>query len=91
MSAPLIRPTSGLATAAMILGVASLFSCGLTSIPAIVTGHLATGETKTGERAGHGMAVAGLILGYLCAGGWALFWILSGLGMALGSTGTGTP
>jgi hypothetical protein len=87
MSAPLIRPTSGLATAAILLGIASLFTCGLASIPAIVTGHMAAGKTKTGERGGHGQAVTGLILGYLCASGWALFWLFWALGIAgLGAT-----
>jgi hypothetical protein len=75
----------------MILGVASLFTCGLTSIPAIVTGHLAAGETKTGERGGHGQAVTGLVLGYLCAGGWALFWLLTGLGAVFEAAGVGAP
>lgn len=49
---------------------------------AILLGHLALRETRTGARAGHGMAVAGLILGYLFAVPWILlaFWgVLGGV------------
>jgi hypothetical protein len=83
VTAPLIRPTSGLATTALILGIGSVFTCGVLSLFAIVLGHLAVLETKTGERGGHGQAVAGLVLGYICASGWAMFWLFAGLG-ALG-------
>jgi Domain of unknown function (DUF4190)/Domain of unknown function (DUF1707) len=63
-------PTSGLAIASMVCGIAEIFTLGLASIPAIILGHLARGQIRqTGER-GDGMAVAGLILGYLGIAGW---------------------
>jgi hypothetical protein len=37
---------------------------GVPCLIAVVTGHAALKETRTGQRGGHGMAVAGLILGY---------------------------
>jgi len=62
-------PTSGVATASLVLGIIGMFigwcSFGLPSFIAIATGHTALKETKNGQKGGHGMAIAGLILGYL--------------------------
>ncbi len=51
----------------MILGIAGFLTCGLTSIPAVVCGHLANGKIKRsqGRETGGGFATAGLITGYL--------------------------
>jgi hypothetical protein len=66
------QPTSGLAIGAMICGIAEIFTLGFAAIPAVILGHLARAQIKrTGER-GDGMAIAGLILGYLGIAGWAL-------------------
>jgi uncharacterized membrane protein len=57
--------TNGTATAALILGFLEFFTMGLTAIPAIICGHIARSQIRrTGEQ-GDGMAVAGLVLGYL--------------------------
>ena len=58
--------TNGLAIAALICGVAQIFFLGpLVGIPAIILGHLARSRIRqTGEQ-GAGMALAGLILGYI--------------------------
>jgi hypothetical protein len=37
---------------------------------AVVTGHAALKETRTGQHGGHGMALAGVILGYPSAVLW---------------------
>jgi hypothetical protein len=66
------QPTSGLAIGAMICGIAEIFTLGFAAIPAVILGHLARAQIKrTGER-GDGMAVAGLVLGYLGIGAWLL-------------------
>lgn len=61
-------PTSGWATASLICGIAGLLvgccTCGLPNLAAVILGHLAWRETRSGLRRGHGMTVAGLILGY---------------------------
>ena len=58
-------PTNGLAIGAMICGIAEIFTLGFAAIPAVILGHLARAQIRrTGER-GDGMAVAGLVLGYL--------------------------
>lgn len=64
-------PTSGLAVASLIFGIAGLVGSwcllGIPSIVAVILGHAATRQTKRGLRPGHGLAVAGLILGYVIA------------------------
>ena len=57
--------TNGLAVASLVCGLMQVFSFGITSIPAVVLGHVARGQIRrTGER-GDGMATAGLVLGWL--------------------------
>ena len=66
------NPTSGLAIGALICGIAEIFTLGFAAIPAVILGHLARQQIKrTGER-GEGMAIAGLVLGYLGIGIWTL-------------------
>ena len=65
-------PTSGLAIGALICGIAEIFTLGFAAVPAVILGHLARQQIKrTGER-GEGMAIAGLVLGYLGIGIWTL-------------------
>lgn len=70
----MVPPTSGLAVASLIcalVGVAGGWCLlGLPCVAAIVLGHLATPATRRGERGGHGLAVAGLILGYVLVVPW---------------------
>ena len=58
---------NGKAIASMILGIAGIFTCGLASIVAVILGHVSRGEIKRsgGRQQGSGMALAGLILGYI--------------------------
>ena len=66
---PPAPPTNGLAIASLVCGVGT-FVIGLSFIPAIICGHIARGQIRrTGEQGG-GLALAGLILGYV---GGALF------------------
>lgn len=59
--------TDGKATASLVLGILSLFFSILTGIPAIILGHLSRSDVRksSGRLTGEGMALAGLILGYL--------------------------
>src|SRR5215472_16145661 len=59
------RPTNGMAIAALICGVCQVFFWFLTGIPAIVLGHLARRQIRQTGEAGDGMALAGMILGYI--------------------------
>lgn len=65
--------TNGLAVTSMVLGLAGLLAGCLTGLPAVICGHIALGQIKrsAGALGGRGMAVTGLVLGYL--------WIALGL------------
>jgi hypothetical protein len=61
---PASRPTNGLAVIAFVCGLAQ-FVIVLTFIPAIVCGHVARGQIRRTGEGGGGLALAGLILGYI--------------------------
>ncbi|HEU5198087.1 MAG TPA: DUF4190 domain-containing protein [Ktedonobacterales bacterium] len=65
------RQTNGKAIAAMVLGLCIFIAGFLTGIPAIILGHMALGEINRsgGMQDGRGMAITGLVLGYLSAAG----------------------
>jgi hypothetical protein len=71
LPAPL-PPTNSKAVGSMVCGVLTVMTVGLTGIPAVLLGHSARAEIqRTGER-GDGLAMAGLVLGWLSIAGWAL-------------------
>lgn len=61
------QKTSGLAITSLVLGILSFICCGLVSgVPALICGHIARGKIKRDPSlSGDGLALAGLILGYL--------------------------
>jgi hypothetical protein len=61
----------GLAIASLICGIFGFFTCLLTGIPAIITGHIAQSKIKAsgGALGGLGMALTGTILGYVTTAG----------------------
>ena len=66
MPAPTVVPrTNSLAVAALVCGVAEIFTLGLTAIPAVVLGHVARGQIRRSGEQGSGLALAGLILGWV--------------------------
>ncbi|GAB7049887.1 DUF4190 domain-containing protein [Catenuloplanes indicus] len=59
------RPTNSMAIAALIMGIASLFTCQLVGIGAIICGNRARNEIRGSGEEGDGMALAGIILGWV--------------------------
>lgn len=60
-------PTNGLAVASLILGLAGLFVLPVVApLLAVIFGHISRGQIRNSGERGGGMAVAGLVLGYLC-------------------------
>ncbi|MBB5478712.1 DUF4190 domain-containing protein [Micromonospora parathelypteridis] len=78
-------PTSGLAVASLIAGLVGVLGgwClfGVPCVAAVILGHMATAATKRGERGGHGIAIAGLILGYIFVVPGVILTALFGLGL----------
>ena len=65
------RP-AGLPSGRSSAGSLEIFTLGFAAVPAVILGHLARQQIRrTGER-GDGMAIAGLVLGYLGIGIWTL-------------------
>lgn len=86
------RPTSGLAIASLVCGIIGLTSCMfIPGIPAIICGHMAMGRTHpvTGNQGGRGLAIAGLVMGYLCVAGLAIFaiYFFTLFGVAMSDSG----
>ncbi|WP_439663341.1 DUF4190 domain-containing protein [Lentzea sp. HUAS TT2] len=57
----------------LVLSCVGFVTCGITAIVGVIFGHIAMGKIKRGEEEGHGMAMAGLIVGYFVIGGWLLY------------------
>lgn len=49
------------------------FACCLTAPVGVVFGHIAMGKIKRGEEDGRGMALAGLIVGYIVSAGYLAY------------------
>jgi len=82
---PVERPTSGAAIASLVLGIISLVTCALTAIPAVICGHIGLSAIKQGQFEGRGMAIAGLVMGYLTIAFWTvlLLLVIAGIGMSV--------
>ncbi len=73
---------NGMATASLVLGILGFFTCGATSLFAVIFGHIALAQiSRTGE-AGHGQAVAGAVLGWIITAGWLVWFLLMLVGIA---------
>ena len=78
---PVKTGTSGLAIASLICGLGSFLLSIITGIPAIIMGHIAMSKIKKsqGTIGGHGVALAGTILGYVSIALIPIIAILAGL------------
>jgi len=64
-SPPAVRRTNSMAVASMLCGFGQVFFWLLAGIPAIVFGHIARRQIRETGEDGSGMALAGLIMGYV--------------------------
>ncbi|SFK92831.1 protein of unknown function [Streptosporangium canum] len=85
--------TNGLAVASLVLGLTGFITCGFTSLLAIVFGHVSLGQIKRDRTDGHGMALAGVVLGWILTSLWILYWVLvmAGAIAGVGTTALSTP
>lgn len=77
-------PTSGWAVAALVFGILGMLGgfC-LFAVPcviAVICGHAGLIETRGGAKSGRGMAIAGMIMGYLFVGPAIAVVAMGGLG-----------
>ncbi|MGH3666389.1 MAG: DUF4190 domain-containing protein, partial [Egibacteraceae bacterium] len=80
--------TNGMAIAALICGVAT-FACGITFLPALILGYIAKGQIDRsgGQQQGRGMAVAGIVIGWIGVAFVMLFAVLLAIGVATDNSG----
>jgi len=66
-SLPVATATSRLAVASLVLGILGFLFSILTAIPAVICGHVSLARIKrsSGALSGSGMAIAGLVMGYM--------------------------
>ena len=88
--------TNGMAVASLVLGIVSL-ACSqcITAIPGVIFGHIALKQIREsgGTQTGRGLAIAGLVTGYVSLGilvvvviVYAIIMLLALLGVAVGAT-----
>ena len=73
---PTATPTNGMAIGSLVCGILEFFTAGLASIPAIILGHAARKQIRRSGERGDGMAITGLVLGYMAIVGWVLALLL---------------
>lgn len=82
---PPATSTSAGAVWSFVLALLSFFCLGpLTGIPAIICGHVSLSNINRsmGRLTGRGLAIAGLVIGYVATAGWLLYlFIFGGLAM----------
>jgi len=76
---------NGLAIASMVLGILWVYWLG--SILAVIFGHIAIRQCERRQESGRGMAIAGLVLGYVGLGTLAVLFLIL-LVAAAGSNGS---
>lgn len=70
-------PTNQMAVISLVLGIVGIVMIPiLASIPAIITGHVSRRQIRERGEGGDGMALAGLICGYLGTFGWLALFLL---------------
>jgi hypothetical protein len=89
LAPPQLAKTNSLAITSLICGIAQFMFGPLATIPAVVCGHMARHQIRrTGEQ-GAGMALAGLILGWIGVGFTALLVLVAILLTVAVSSGGG--
>lgn len=78
------QKTNGFAIAAMVNGIVGItffwtVVLGVCSILGIIFGHLSLTQMKTTPSQGRGMAIAGLVLGYVALGFWFLVFLVAAI------------
>nr|WP_221353062.1 DUF1707 and DUF4190 domain-containing protein [Streptomyces sp. REN17] len=72
LPAPAPPKTNDKAVGAAICGGLCLVTGGFTGVPAVILGHTARSEMRRTGESGEGLAMTGLVLGWLSIAGWAL-------------------
>ncbi|GAA2037382.1 hypothetical protein GCM10009819_22480 [Agromyces tropicus] len=88
-SRPAPPPTNTLAWVSFGLALGSIFFGLLTSVAAVVCGHIARSQIRQRGEEGNGIALTGLILGYVVTGLWVAGIVAYGLFVIVAIVGYG--
>jgi hypothetical protein len=86
--------TNGMAIASLVCSILGMFTCGLTGIVGAILGHVARKQIAERGEGGDGMALAGIIIGWIVFGLSALggivyvFLIIAAFSTSAGGSGT---
>ncbi len=75
-ASPYVAPVPGQRTNVFAIVSLVLAIVGV-SIGGVILGHISLNQIKKTGEAGHGLALAGLIVGYAGCLGWILFWVIA--------------
>jgi hypothetical protein len=70
--APVVRPTNTMAIVALVLSLVGL-PCGLTAPVGAIIGHVARRQIRERGESGDGMALAGIIVGWIVTALWLVY------------------
>lgn len=73
------QSANGMAVASLVMGIAGLFFCGITGILGLIFGYIARRQIREGNGSGDGMAIAGIVLGWV----WVALLVVASLIFAL--------
>jgi hypothetical protein len=71
---PVQRPTNGFAIASLVLGIVWIYWIG--SVLALIFGYIARKQIRERGEGGDGLAIAGIVLGWVGVGIFAIFFII---------------
>jgi hypothetical protein len=83
------KKTNGLAIASMVLSIISILSCGFIGIAGAIMGHVARKQIRANGEDGDGMALAGVIVGWISTAIWTALvaiWVVALIVAASNST-----
>ena len=80
---------NGLAIASLICSIAGIITCGVTSLVGAILGHVSRGQISQRQEGGAGLALGGIITGWIVTAIWAVVWALIIVGI-VASDGTTT-
>ncbi|MFF8771524.1 DUF1707 and DUF4190 domain-containing protein [Kitasatospora sp. NPDC015120] len=72
LAPPPPRRTNAVAATSLVLGLLCVPTVGLLGVPAVITGHVGRRQAEERNEDGDGMAVTGIVFGWLSIGFWLL-------------------
>jgi hypothetical protein len=80
------QPTSGLAVGSLVCSLVGLL-VGPATIPGVIMGHAARRQIRRSGQRGDGLAISGMVIGYIGIAAWLLLVVLVILGANSGGSG----